>query len=110
MFVLCVHRVIFFLSLIYKQDQQGRDQKHRDAKEWEIQTFWREREKEREIEFAMQQTREKEKEKYIHDRELKTELLTDKEKQIQRLDQQSSSHDKNAKGLRNGMIKIRTAY
>ncbi|XP_056588602.1 lebercilin isoform X2 [Triplophysa dalaica] len=87
----------------HRRDQQGRDQKHRDAKEWEIQTFWREREKEREIEFAMQQTREKEKEKYIHDMERETELLTDKEKQIQRLDQQSSSHDKNAKGLRNGL-------
>ncbi|XP_057219436.1 lebercilin isoform X2 [Triplophysa rosa] len=87
-----------YLSL---KDQQGRDQKQRD--EWKIQKFWREREKEREIESAMQQTREKEKEKDIHDRERETELLKDKEKQKQRLDQQPSSHDKNAKGLRNGL-------
>lgn len=105
MFVLYVHCVIFFF-IICEQDQQDREQKQRDAKDWKIQEFWREREKEREIESAMIQPREKEKEKDIlHDRERETELL---KKEKQRLDQQSSSHEKNSNGLKDGKNLIMT--
>ncbi|XP_058618690.1 lebercilin isoform X2 [Onychostoma macrolepis] len=86
-----------YLSL--KQDQQGREQRPREAKEWKIQEFWREREKDREIESEMERTREKEREEEaMHDREREMELLKDKERQ--RLDQQHNANEKNSKGNR----------
>lgn len=86
-----------YLSL--KHDQQGREQRLREAKEWKIQQFWKERENERVMESVMEQTREKEREKEtLHDRERETELLKVKERQS--LDQQPSSNEKNLKGNR----------
>ncbi|XP_073678733.1 lebercilin [Garra rufa] len=91
-----------YLSL--KQDQQGREQRPREAKEWKIQEFWREREKERHIESETEQTRDKESEKEaMHDREKETELLKDNERQ--RLNQQHSSNEKNSKGNR-GLYRV----
>ncbi|XP_026055680.1 lebercilin isoform X2 [Carassius auratus] len=85
-----------YLSL---KDQQGREQRSREAKEWKIQEFWREREKERDMESEMVPTREKEREeKAMRDRNREMELLKDQEKQ--RLDQQQSSNQKNSKGNR----------
>uniref|UniRef100_A0A673MYZ5 Lebercilin-like n=1 Tax=Sinocyclocheilus rhinocerous TaxID=307959 RepID=A0A673MYZ5_9TELE len=85
-----------YLSL---KDQQSREQRPREAKQWKIQEFWREREKEKDMESEMEQTREKEREKeMLHDRERDMELLKDKERQ--RLDQQHSSNEKNSKGNR----------
>ncbi|XP_016320317.1 lebercilin-like isoform X2 [Sinocyclocheilus anshuiensis] len=84
---------------VKKQDQQGREQRPRETKEWKIQEFWREREKERDMESEMVRTREKEREEEaMHDREREMELLKDKERQ--RLDQQQSSNEKNSKGNR----------
>uniref|UniRef100_A0A8C2AQW4 Lebercilin LCA5 n=1 Tax=Cyprinus carpio TaxID=7962 RepID=A0A8C2AQW4_CYPCA len=77
-----------YLSL---KDQQGREQSPREAKEWKIQEFWREREKERDMESEMVRTREKEREE---------EGMLLKEKESQRLDQQQSSNQKNSKGNR----------
>lgn len=54
------------------------------------------------MESTMQQTKEKKKERDMHEWDSETELLKNKEKQIQRLDQQPSSHEKNAQGFRNG--------
>ncbi|XP_050952616.1 lebercilin isoform X3 [Labeo rohita] len=86
-----------YLSL--KQDQQGREQRPREAKEWKIQEFWKEREKERDMESEMEPTREKEREKEaLHDREREVELLKVNERQ--RLDQRHSSNEKNSKGNR----------
>ncbi|XP_051736971.1 lebercilin isoform X2 [Ctenopharyngodon idella] len=88
-----------YLSL---KDQQGREQRQREAKEWKIQEFWKERENERGMESVMEQTREKERGKEtLHDRERETELLKVKERQ--RLDQQPSSNEKNLKGNRVGL-------
>ncbi|XP_056095715.1 lebercilin isoform X2 [Rhinichthys klamathensis goyatoka] len=75
-----------YLSL---KDQQEKEQRLREAKEWKIQQFWKERENERGMESVMEQTREKERE---------TEMLKVKERQ--RLDQQPSSNEKNFKGNR----------
>ncbi|XP_016085477.1 lebercilin-like isoform X1 [Sinocyclocheilus grahami] len=73
-----------YLSL--KQDQQGREQRPRGAKE-------------KDMESEMEQTREKKREKeMLHDRKRDMELLKDKERQ--RLDQQHSSNEKNSKGNR----------
>lgn len=84
---------------MHQQDQQGREQRQREAKEWKIQEFWKERENERGMESVMEQTREKERGKeMLHDRERETELLKVKERQ--RLDQQPSSNEKNLKGNR----------
>ncbi|XP_067301972.1 lebercilin [Pseudorasbora parva] len=86
-----------YLSL--KHDQQGREQSLREAKEWKIQQFWKERENERVTESVMEQTKEKEREKeMLHDRERETELLKIKEKQS--LGQQPSSNEKILKGNR----------
>lgn len=88
-----------FSSIIYQQDQQGGEQRPREAKEWKIQEFWREREKERVIESEIARTREKEREgEAMHDREREMELLKDKERQ--RLDQQHNANEKNSKGNR----------
>lgn len=84
-----------FSSIIYQQDQQGREQSPREAKEWKIQEFWREREKERDMESEMVRTREKEREE---------EGMLLKEKERQRLDQQQSSNQKNSKGNRGRKI------
>uniref|UniRef100_A0A8C1QCA3 Lebercilin LCA5 n=1 Tax=Cyprinus carpio TaxID=7962 RepID=A0A8C1QCA3_CYPCA len=81
-----------YLSL---KDQQGREQSPREAKEWKIQEFWREREKERDMESEMVRTREKEREE---------EGMLLKEKERQRLDQQQSSNQKNSKGNRGRKI------
>ncbi len=87
-----------FSSIIYQQDQQGREQRPREAKEWKIKEFWREREKERDIESEMERTRAKEREEPMHDSEREMELLKDKERQ--RLDQQHNTNEKNSKGNR----------
>ncbi|XP_052396194.1 lebercilin [Carassius gibelio] len=82
-----------------KQEQQGGEQRSREAKQWKKREFWREREKERDMESGMEQTREKEREKeMLHDRERGIELLKDKERQ--RLNQQHSSNEKNSKGYK----------
>ncbi|XP_077074369.1 lebercilin isoform X1 [Siphateles boraxobius] len=82
-----------------KKDQQDKEQRLREAKEWKIQQFWKERENERGMESVMEQTREKEREKdTLHDRERETEMLKVKERQG--LDQQPSSNEKNLKGNR----------
>ncbi|XP_051518928.1 lebercilin-like [Myxocyprinus asiaticus] len=89
-------------SIKYQQDQQDRKQKQREAKDWMIQDFWREREKERERESAVGQIKEKEKTKEIlQDREREMELLKDRERQ--RLDQQLNLHEKNSNEHRNGL-------
>jgi len=80
---------------IHQQDQQEKEQRLKEAKEWKIQQLWKERENERGMESVMEQTREKEREK---DRERETEMLKVKEKQ--RLDQQPSSNEKHLKGSR----------
>ncbi|KAG1961057.1 lebercilin isoform X3 [Pimephales promelas] len=85
-----------YLSL---KDQQEKEQRLKEAKEWKIQQLWKERENERGMESVMEQTREKEREKdTLHDRERETEMLKVKEKQ--RLDQQPSSNEKHLKGSR----------
>lgn len=83
-----------YLSL--KQDQQSREHRTRESKEWKIQEFWREREKERHMETAREQEKEIKKET-LHERERETELLKDVERQ--RLDQD----EKNFKGNRVGL-------
>jgi len=89
----------FFPPTLHQQDQQEKEQRLKEAKEWKIQQFWKERENERGMESVMEQTREKEREKdTLHDRERETEMLKVKEKQ--RLDQQPSSNEKNLKGSR----------
>nr|XP_017209224.2 lebercilin isoform X3 [Danio rerio] len=80
---------------VKKQDQQSREHRTRESKEWKIQEFWREREKERHMESAREQEKEKE---TLHERERQTELLKDVERQ--RLDQDLSSNEKNFKGNR----------
>uniref|UniRef100_A0A8C1MPK0 Lebercilin LCA5 n=1 Tax=Cyprinus carpio TaxID=7962 RepID=A0A8C1MPK0_CYPCA len=78
------------------RNQQGREQRSREAKQWKIQEFWREREKERDMDSEMEQTREKKREKEMpHDRESGMELLNDRERQ-----RQHSSNEKNSKGNR----------
>ncbi|XP_043080413.1 lebercilin isoform X2 [Puntigrus tetrazona] len=85
-----------YLSL---KDQQGREQRPKEAKEWKIQEFWREREKERDMESGVEQTRENEREdEAMYDREREMELLKDKERQ--RLHQQHIANEKNTKGNR----------
>ncbi|XDV46216.1 hypothetical protein PO909_014146 [Leuciscus waleckii] len=89
----------FFFSTIHQQDQQEKEQRLREAEEWKIQQFWKERENERGMESVIEQTREKERVKdTLHDRERETEMLKVKERQ--RLDQQPSSNEKNLKGNR----------
>ncbi|KAK2885450.1 hypothetical protein Q8A67_016287 [Cirrhinus molitorella] len=77
-----------YLSL---KDQQGREQRPREAKDWKIQEFWMEREKERHMESELEQTKEKEREK---------EMDLQKDSERQRLDQQHSPNEKNSKGNR----------